>query len=202
MAAPGERVTVEATEQALILRTPGGRLRLTGHPGLRAFELVSGQGRVERIVLALHRSRLPEPVRGIAELGADVEAVESAARGERLFDLGLGFAPIRFCLRTADMVAIEALRAHAGRSLLTPGNALLPLMLALSPDRIVVSPVARLEVEGPILRHGHEGPHTHLLPELLAQNRELEPGCELPEAYAPCASFYPAGCGLSAGCTG
>ena len=192
MAAPGERIAVSASDGGFTLRTGGGRLRLTAHPGLRAFELVSGTGRVERIVLALHRSRLARPPIGVTELGPDADAIEPSARQERLFDLGLGFAPVRFCVRTAEPVALQALRLHSGGSILGPGNALLPLMLAISPDRVVASPLARIEIEGPILRQGHEGPHTHLIPELLAQKRELEPGSELPEAYAPCASFYPA----------
>jgi predicted Fe-S protein YdhL (DUF1289 family) len=195
MPTPGDSMAVEAADSVLTLRARGGRLRLLGHPGLRAFQLVGGGGRAQRIVLALHRSRLPPPFFGIAELGPDRDAIEPAARGHRLFDLGLGLAPVRFCVRTGVDAVIFALRRHAGRSLLTHRNDLLPALLAASPDRVVASPIARLEIEGQILRHGDAGPHTHLLPELLAQNRELEPGCELPPAYAPCASLYLAGCG-------
>lgn len=191
MAKVGEVLHVETRDGTLTVRTAGGLLRLHAHPGLRAFALTDGQGRTSRIVLALHRSRLPTPAQGVTELGADAEAIDPAGAGDRLFDLGLGLAPVRFCVRTADHAALRALRNHAGRSPLLPSNLLLPVLLSVSPDRIVISPACRLEVRGAILNPGHEGPHTHLLPGLLAERRELEPGFELPAAYAPCASFYP-----------
>ncbi|HMR31327.1 MAG TPA: DUF1289 domain-containing protein [Geminicoccaceae bacterium] len=191
MAAPGQAVEAVLDAEALTLRTAGGRLRIAIHPGLRAFSLMDGGGRIARIVLALHRSRLPAPSHGVADLGPDGHAIEPAARNHRLFDLGLGLAPVRFCVRTGDEAVATALRRRAGRSVLEPGSPLMPVLLAASPDRILASPLGRMEVEGPILHHGHEGPHSHLLPDLLAQNRELEPGFELPEAYAPCATFHP-----------
>ena len=53
----------------------------------------------------------------------------------------------------------------------------------------MISPVGGIEVAGAILREGHSGPHTHLLPNLLAQDRQMEPGFELPEGYVPCATL-------------
>lgn len=193
LAFPGEFLSAEVDTTGLAVRTRGGRMRLGAHPGLRAFALVDEAGEAKRIVLTLHRSRFPRPEHGVAELGADDDAVDSAASVQSLFDLGLGLRSIRFCVRTGDAQLLRALRAYAGQPLLLPGSALIPILLEASPDRVLITPLGRLEIEGPILRDGHEGPHTHLLPELLARNRELEPGFELPEAYAPCASFYPAG---------
>ena len=53
-----------------------------------------------------------------------------------------------------------------------------------SPTRILASPVARIEVHQPIPPPGGrspEGPHTHLLPKLLAQGHARPPGSPLPE---------------------
>jgi len=81
---------IEVGEESLILRTPGGALRLRPPAGTRMFELVGPSGRVERLVLALHRSRLSGiPAIGVTELGADEDAIEPTRRNERLFDLGL-----------------------------------------------------------------------------------------------------------------
>ena len=55
----------------LTLRTSGGALRLCPPAGTRMFELVDAAGRVERRVLALHRSRLRAmPASGVTELAA------------------------------------------------------------------------------------------------------------------------------------
>jgi hypothetical protein len=63
---------IEVGEETLILRTPGGALRLRPPAGTRMFELVGPSGWVERLVLALHRSRLSGmPAIGVTELGAD-----------------------------------------------------------------------------------------------------------------------------------
>ena len=45
-------------------------------------------------------------------------------------------------------------------------------------------------VFGPIVRSDRGGPHTHLLPKLLACGTELEPGFALPESYAVGASIF------------
>lgn len=78
---------------------------------------------------------------------------------------------------------IAALRQANGLDPLDLATGLVPLLLANSLDRTVIWPIGRIEVAGPILRAGREGPHTHLLPEFLAHKRELEPGFALPEGY-------------------
>ena len=81
----------------------------------------------------------------------------------------------------------------AGADALGPAAGLLPHLLAASPDRVVSSPVGRIEVSGPIQRAVPSGPHTHLLPDLLAQERLLEPGFALPEGYVACATLVRGG---------
>lgn len=190
----GEAPEVEIGGHGLQLRTTGGALRLCPPAGTRAFELVGSTGRVERLVLALHRSRLREtPAVAVTELGADAEAIEPRYRSDRLFDLGVTHAATRFCVRTDAPALLAALREAEGRDALDPATGPLSLPLAGSPDRVVISAMGRVEVSGPILRTDHAGPHTHLLPQLLAQGRELEPGFELPEGYVAGVSIFPVG---------
>lgn len=189
--APREPLQTRFTGDALILRTRGGRMRLEPHPGLRVFELDAGRDRATRLVLAVHRSRLTAAPSVITELGADRDALVASARDHLLFDLGVGAACARFMVRTADPALIAALREALGQPLLdAPG--LVTELVARSPDRVVVTPIGRIEIDSPIGQPGHVGPHTHMLPALLALRREIDPGLDLPPDYAPCASFHPA----------
>lgn len=195
VARPDAAIVAEPTADGLLrLRTAGGALRLTAPPGLRAFELVGRSGSAERVVLALHRARITDSfAAGVAELGPDEQALDAGRRSELLFDLGLDRPPIRFCVRIGDPGLLARLRAAVGFAALAPTTGLVPHLLAASPDRVVSSPVGRIEVTGPILRTAPSGPHTHLLPDLLAQGRVLEPGFALPDGYVACATLVPGG---------
>lgn len=197
--APRARLLVRFTGDALILRTRGGRMRLEPHPGLRVFELDAGPGRAARLVLAVHRSRLDTAPTVVTELGPDHDALVESARQDRLFDLGVGAACARFLVRTADPALLRGLRAALGRPLLGEAG-LVRELVRRAPDRVVLAPIGRIEIDGPIGRPGHVGPHTHLLPDLLAQRREIDPGLDLPPDYAPCASFHPAEASTAATC--
>jgi predicted Fe-S protein YdhL (DUF1289 family) len=184
--------TIEVGEGRLVLRTPGGAMRLHPPAGTRMFELVGATGKVERRVLALHRSRLSGiPAVGVTELGADEDAIEPTRKADRLFDLGVSRHVVHFCVRTGEPALVAALRGANGLDPLDPANGLVPALLASSPDRVLISPIGRIEVYAPILRLGREGPHTHLLPNLLALGHELEPGFALPEGYAAGVSIFP-----------
>jgi predicted Fe-S protein YdhL (DUF1289 family) len=183
---------IEIGDYGLILRTSGGSLRLRPPPGTRMFELVGAMGKAERRVLALHRSRLKgEPAGGVTELGADEDAIEPARSSERLFDLGVSRSIIRFCVRTGEPALIAALRQAGGSDLFDSAIDLVPALLANAPDRVVISPIGRIEVSGPILHRDHEGPHTHLLSEVLAHPTLPESGFALPEGYAAGVSIFP-----------
>jgi len=183
---------IEVGEESLVLRTSGGAMRLCPPPGTRMFELVGASEKVERLVLALHRSRLTgTPAIGVTELGADKDAIEPMHMNERLFDLGVSHSAIRFCVRTGESSLIAALRQASGLDPLDPAIGLVAALLASSPDRVVISSIGRIEVSGPIQRSSNEGPHTHLLPEFLARRRELEPGFALPECYSAGISIFP-----------
>jgi predicted Fe-S protein YdhL (DUF1289 family) len=183
---------IQVGDQYLILRTSGGALRLRPPAGTRMFELVGAMGKVERRVLALHRSRLKgEPAGGVTELGADEDAIEPARSNERLFDLGVSRSIIRFCVRTGEPALTAALRQAGGSDLFDPAIGLVPVLLANAPDRVVISPIGRIEVSGSILHRDREGPHTHLLPEVLARRPLPEADFALPEGYTAGVSIFP-----------
>ena len=69
----------------------------------------------------------------LTEVGPDDEALRPQDRGAVLFDLGLGALQVDCCIRTADRVLTEGLRAHAGRSLFEPGNPAMGLILGSEP---------------------------------------------------------------------
>ncbi len=131
--------------------------------------------------------------RVLTEIGPDAGAVREADRGAILFDMGLGAANVDFCIRTGDPPLIRTLRAGLGRSVLDPGNPAMGVILEANPHRIAVSAIARLEVFQPIGRTvTPEGPHTHVLPDLLKTGRTHEAGIPVPAGLLPCLSLYPA----------
>ncbi len=165
---------VEFRDDQLTLRTAGGRLRLAGHPGMRVFALPG------RLVLAVHRSRLrPNPAH-LTGLGPDGDALDPAARSQPLFDLGFGRPTFRFAVRTGSAGLANALRVGAGRPL---DRATEAMLAAVSPTRVLLGPLGRIEIDAPI--GAASGARTMLSPALLAQGLELEPGLNLPQAYAP-----------------
>jgi hypothetical protein len=67
-------------------------------------------------------------------------------------------------------------------------------ILQANPVRVIETALGRTEVRTPILSQGDlspSGPHTHLLPDLLALGHEIAPDVTLPKAYAAGAVFYP-----------
>ena len=112
-----------------------------------------------------------------------------------LFDLGLGVLQVDCCIRTADAELIDGLRAHAGRSLFEPGNPAMGLILRHSPHRVFMTRAGRAEVYQAIPAPGGtapEGPHTHVLPKLLAHGRTHAATEPIPHGWVSCAHLYPA----------
>ncbi len=112
-----------------------------------------------------------------------------------LFDLGLGALQADCCIRTADRALAEGLRAHAGRSLFEPGNPAMGLILAGSPHRVFMTRAGRAEVYQAIPPPGGkapDGPHTHVLPKLLAHGRTHAATEPIPRGFVSCAHLYPA----------
>ena len=131
----------------------------------------------------------------VTEIGPDRDALQARHADEILFDMGVGFAHLRACIRTADPWVIEQVRAGAGKPLFGPGNPALGAIVATSPHRIFLSRLARIEVYQPIPPpdgRSPEGPHTHFLPRLLAAKRAHPATRPLPDGLVSMLDIVPA----------
>jgi hypothetical protein len=129
----------------------------------------------------------------ITEIGPDAGALRDENRSEMLFDLGIGASHCDFYVRTADMALLRALRSAVGCSVVHSG--LLGEIAAMSPARVFASRLGRVEVCTPIPGAGGktpDGPHTHVLPDLLKLGRTHSATVPLPQGMIPCAEIFPA----------
>lgn len=180
--------------------TARGAIRISSVEHLRAFAyelpgagLASWNHSLALCLPAVHTAMHRRTV--ITECGPDHEALRPEDRSAVLFDLGFGTEQIDVCVRTADPQALGALRASLGRSPLAPDNTLMPSMPQLSPHRVFICRFARIEVYQRIPGPGGtppEGPHTHVLPNLLRHQRSHAATIPIPEGWIPCLSLYPA----------
>ena len=132
---------------------------------------------------------------GLTEIGPDGEALRAQDRESVLFDLGLNALQVDCCIRVADPDLTQDLRAHVGRSLFERGNPAMGLILAGSPHRVFLTRAGRAEVYQAIPPFGGrapDGPHTHVLPKLLASERTHAATEPIPRGLVSCAHLYPA----------
>ena len=131
----------------------------------------------------------------LTELGPDQGAIRPEDRAAILFDLGLNVPQADICVRTSDPQTLDRLRAGLGRSLFEPGNALAGEIPALSPHRVFQCRFGRVEVYQAIPApdgQSPDGPHTHVLPKLLAHDRTHAANLPIPEDWVPCMTLFPA----------
>jgi len=167
---------------AMAVRTERGALAIVSLEGVQPFGLTDDTGRLREVAFCSERR------------GAQRTVVTDV--GPLTFDVGIAVPHVDMLvrLRPDDAASAAALRAGIGRPLFAADN---PAGLAIaraSPTRILASPVARIEVHQPIPPPGGrspEGPHTHLLPKLLAHGRPHPPGSPLPEGLYCGLSLYP-----------
>lgn len=130
----------------------------------------------------------------VTEIGPDTESILQGARGEMLFDLGLGMRTAEFMVRTSDAALMRILRAACGRRW-SDDAALNGAIVAASPHRVIVSRLARVEISNPIPAPGGvspDGPHTHLLPDIMRRARVHDANIPVPAGMLPCLTLYPA----------
>jgi hypothetical protein len=187
------------TDTTLHVVTARGALHISGTADVRAcaYELPAGGDHWSHVVAlclpatqaAMHRRTM------VTECGPDHEALRPDDRTAVLFDLGLGTEQVDVCVRSADPEVLAQLRVGCGRTLFAPENPLAPAMLRLSPHRVFVCRFARLEVYQRIPGRDErppEGPHTHVLPDLLRHQRTHPATAPIPEGWVPCLSLSPA----------
>ncbi len=131
----------------------------------------------------------------ITPLGPDRAAIRAEDRAAELFDLGIGAACADFCVRTGDPELVATLRAATGTSVWDRSTGLHPLLSARSPARVVLTRAVRAEVTTPIppaTATTPTGPHTHLLPKLLATGRTHPAIDPIPTGLVPVTTIFPA----------
>ena len=128
----------------------------------------------------------------LTEIGPDRGALRPQDAGALLFDLGLGVHQVDCCVRTAEPELIAGLRAAAGRSLFEPDNPAMGLILRHGPNRVFATRAGRAEIYQPIPAPGGkapDGPHSHVLPKLLAHGRTHAATEPIPRGLCPASTF-------------
>ena len=192
-----EPFTFHRGKASLALITGRGGIRIKPPADMRlvAFETTTRESWSNRVALCLPDDRCGMSGRSaLTELGPDDAALREHDRDSILFDLGIGALQADLCIRVSDPNVAARLREHTGRVLLDAGNPAMGVIVAASPHRVFVSRVGRIEVYQPIPDpHGKspEGPHTHVLPNLLHHRRTHAATEQIPDGWVPCAHLYP-----------
>jgi hypothetical protein len=193
---PDEPVTFHRNGKALSAVTARGGVSINFQAGLRpiASESPTAEAWSHRVALCLPRELCGmHSRRELTEVGSDTEALRTEERGGVLFDLGLGLLHVDAFVRTTDPTVAGALRRHVGKSIFADSSAM-DVILHANPHRVFVSRIGRVEVFQPIPPpdgKSPDGPHTHVLPKLLAHGRTHAATEPLPDGYVPCAHCYP-----------
>jgi hypothetical protein len=193
-----EPVHIERVNGGFSAVTERGAISLRAVPELRlvASESATRQSWTQRVALCLPQDRCAMNGRSVlTELGPDTQAIRPADRDAILFDLGLDLLQVDACIRVADPELAEKLRACCGRKAFDPDSPAMGMIVAAGPNRVFISRLGRAEVfQGIPPPHGKspEGPHTHVLPRLLAHRRTHAATEAIPDGLVPCAHFYPA----------
>ncbi|MER2265070.1 DUF6925 family protein [Methylobacterium oxalidis] len=194
---PGEPVS-KLPDGRMGMATARGAIALAPVPELRpvAYETPVASGWTQAVALCLPEASCAMGRRGVVtELGPDRDAARAEDRDSILFDLGLDLLAVDACVRAHDPEAVACLRAGVGRPLFEPGNPVGPRLVALSPHRVFLARIGRVEVYAPIPGPGGtspEGPHTHVLPKLLRSGRTHAATTPIPAGWVPCAGIHPA----------
>jgi hypothetical protein len=192
-----ETTAIKRGNDGITAVTARGSLRIRVHPGLRliASESLTTESWSHRVALCLRREVCTMSGRTeLTEIGPDTEALRAEDRDGVLFDLGLGLLQVDACVRTANPSVLAALRRYVGKSVFATDSGAIGVLLQASPHRVFSSRAARVEVFQTIPPpdgRSPDGPHTHVLPKLLAQGRTHAATEALPAGWIPCAYCYP-----------
>ncbi|WP_328304228.1 DUF6925 family protein [Actinomycetospora sp. NBC_00405] len=182
---------VHAARRASVVTPRGGvAVALTDDVLAVAWERRAGESWSQAVALCL---LLPSGGRSvITELGPDEDALRAGDRDAVLVDLGVGAPHLEACVRTGDASLLAELRAVEGRPLAEAGH-LATALVEAGPHRVFRTGIARLEVFTPIpppTGASPDGPHTHLLPRLLARGRTHAATDPIPAGHAPGATIH------------
>ncbi len=195
-----EDTVIDRRANRLELSTARGALRLDAHPAVQVIAYETPSRHAERrrpgVALCLPQDRAQRAARAVlTALGPDAQAIRPEDRVGEVFDLGLGTPTLDALIRTTDADLIAALRAAEGATLFARPD-LLGQIAASGPHRVFLSTLGRIEVFQPIPPPdgtSPEGPHTHLLPKLLAHKLGHAANLPIPDGLAVCLSIHPLG---------
>lgn len=195
---PGEPVELGGGLDRLFAVTDRGGIGFDDLSQIRPFasETAVGSSWSHRITLCLPEAACAMNRRSVlTELGPDEAALRPQDRTGVLFDMGLGTLQVDICIRSNDPELIATLRSVTGRSLFESGNPAMGAIVAKGPHRVFISRAGRCEVYQPIPPadgRSPEGPHTHVLPQLLRNGRTHAATEPVPEGWVPFAHLVPA----------
>lgn len=195
---PGETFDMQRWRERISVVTEKGGVRIVRHPDLRliASESPTADGWSHRVALCLpHAVSAMSGRRVLSEIGPDRDALLRRDRNGVLFDLGLGALQIDACIRVSEPHVVAALRSRTGQSMFASDGDAMRIILAANPHRVFISRIGRAEVFQPIPPpdgRSPEGPHTHVLPKLLAHGRTHAATEPVPAGWIPCAHLHPA----------
>jgi hypothetical protein len=182
------------TDHATFVVSARGAIRIAVTGATRVVAWSTGGGEPSSIALCLPASDCAmHGCSVITEAGPDHCALRDRDRDSILFDLGLGSPYFDFYIRTADPAAITCLREGIGSPLFGAHHGLLRAIVDMQPHRVFVSRLGRVEVYQRIAGAGEttpDGPHTHLLPQLLQTGRVHAPETPIPSGWVPCVNLY------------
>lgn len=189
-----EPAAIRRDESKVEIVTARGAIRVAGQLFQAiAWDSLSSDGETWGHALALCVERTAVGERTVSALGLDTGAIRQQDRSAMLFDLGVGTGCVRMCARTADPALIAALGAAVGHPLLTVAG-IMTAVLKAQPHRVMLSPAGRIEVFQqipPADGKSPEGPHTHLLPKLIAKDRPHSANVPIPEGWQSALSMHP-----------
>ena len=196
-----EPVTIELDGVGKSVVTPRGAItvHLTADVHCLAYETIGSDGRgwMHGLLFCLPEGAASLPThRVLTKIGPDHDSVVSDRRTDPLFDLGLGSPYLQFCVRSNDRELLSVMRRYEGTSVFDPANPAWNAIREASPHRVIVSRLGRIEVYQAIpAADGHHksptGPHTHVLPELLATRRTHAETIPIPDGWVPGLALYP-----------
>jgi len=192
-----EPCDVSVTGETITAISDRGALQLTIGEHVRALRLRADHPRRgnRAIFLVVLKARATLPVTTtLTALGRDEGAIRPEGRNDAWYDLGLGRAGLRFCVRASAAELRDKLNQASGLPLSDVLQGAGAMIVKHSPSRVLESPLGRAEIYAPIPPPGGQspdGPHTHLVSDQLAWGRATPPGIDLPPVYALGATFYP-----------
>lgn len=195
---PGEPVELGDRPGRLFAVTDRGGIGFDDLSEVRLFasETAVGSGWSHRVALCLPEAACAMNRRSVlTELEPDAAALRPQDGTGILFDMGLDTLQVDICIRTDDSDLIATLRSVAGRSLFEAGNPAMGAIVAKGPHRVFISRAGRCEVYQPIPPadgKSPEGPHTHVLPQLLRNGRTHAATEPVPDGWVPFAHLVPA----------